>query len=382
MSIVVLALSIGEGSAEIMVKDTIDVAGHPTRAGSRALEHAAPAAQHAQVVHNLLMGGWRLTGKTNMHELAFGTTGLNAWTGTPTNPRYPALVPGGSSSGSAAAVASGLVPAALGTDTGGSVRTPAACCGVFGFKPTFGRVSRAGVMPAKTTLDCVGPLACDMGTLIKVMQAIDPSFGPLPVVEKLLLGALDVNAHPEIKETLRLALKASGFDLAPASLSGMSAAYDAGLAIINAENWAACGSLLASGKVGADVAHRLQVASQTDAAAVQAAEVVRQSFTAEVDRLLQHFDLLVLPTMQDFPPRVEDATNTLSAVSMTTLVRPFNLSGHPALTLPLESPSGLPVGLQLVGRRGADEFVCAAGAEIARRLHLSLAIAGVVHDHT
>ena len=122
----------------IAIKDSINIAGYPTTAASRALADAPPATRHAQVVQRLLDAGWRITGKTNMHELAFGMTGINDFSGTPPNPQDPARIPGGSSSGSASAVGDGLVDAALGTDTGGSVRGPAACCGVIGLKPTFG----------------------------------------------------------------------------------------------------------------------------------------------------------------------------------------------------------------------------------------------------
>ena len=126
------------------------------------------------MVQALLDGGCRIIGKTSLHELAFGTTGINAWTGTPDNPLYPGRIPGGSSSGSATAVAAGLCDFSLGTDTGGSVRIPAACCGVFGLKPSFGRVSRRGVMPEQSTLDCVGPFARDMDMLIEAMGLIAP----------------------------------------------------------------------------------------------------------------------------------------------------------------------------------------------------------------
>ncbi|KAB0648748.1 amidase, partial [Burkholderia territorii] len=149
--------TLGGPGPTIAIKDTIDIAGHPTRAASRALADTPPAEQHADVVRLLLDAGWQIAGKANMHELAFGMTGINDYTGTPVNPQDPTRIPGGSSSGSASLVGLGAVDAALGTDTGGSIRGPAACCGVVGMKPTFGRVSRRGVAPAVTTLDCVGP---------------------------------------------------------------------------------------------------------------------------------------------------------------------------------------------------------------------------------
>src|ERR1700747_2012230 len=152
-------LALGGYGLRVGVKDSIDVAGFPTRMASACFADAPPAPQHAAVVRSLLNAGCRIVGKTNLHELAYGLTGINRWTGTPLNPRSPARVPGGSSSGSAVAVAAGLVDFALGNDTGGSIRLPAACCGVVGLKPSFGRVSRTGVHPEHSTLDCVGPLA-------------------------------------------------------------------------------------------------------------------------------------------------------------------------------------------------------------------------------
>ncbi|QVM88818.1 amidase [Pseudomonas lalucatii] len=367
MTIVVEKLDLG-GGRSVMVKDTIDVAGHPTRASSRALEEASDADCHAEVVQALLNAGCRLVGKTSLHELAFGTTGLNAWTGTPENPRYPGRIPGGSSSGSAAAVAAGLCDFSLGTDTGGSVRIPAACCGVFGLKPTFGRVSRAGVMPAQTSLDCVGPFAADIDTLIAAMAAIDPSFQALPAVAGIRIGVVPVAANPEVQAALDAALEASDFALHGAPLPGMQAAYDAGLAVINRETWNACGHLVETGLVGADVASRLLAAKGTTDAALANAEAIRAAFTAEVDAALASCPILALPTMPDYPARVVDAADTRAAIGMTAFVRPFNLTGHPALSIPFEGASKLPVGLQLVAAKGADELLLAVARELVRRL--------------
>ena len=368
MSIVVEDLALGGSGLSVMVKDTIDIAGYPTRASSSALADAPAAGEHAQVVRALLDAGCRISGKTSLHELAFGTTGLNAWTGTAANPRYPGYIPGGSSSGSAAAVAAGLCDFALGTDTGGSVRIPAACCGVFGLKPTFGRVSREGVMPAHSTLDCVGPLARDMDCLIDAMHAIDPTFKSVSVPENLSIGAVAVQADEHVSAVVSQALGRSRFALVEQSLPGMLAAYGAGMAIINAETWAACGHLLQTGRVGNDVADRLRAASLTSAEAVEEAEIIRRAFTAEVDAALAITPILAMPTMPDFPLLVADAADTRAALGMTSLVRAFNLSGHPALSIPLESASGLPVGLQLIAAHGADELLCAVARELVRRL--------------
>jgi amidase len=368
MTIVVEHLALGGNGLSVMVKDTIDIAGFPTRAGSRALEGVAAAQEHAEVVEALLKGNCRVLGKTSLHELAFGTTGINHWGGTADNPLYPGYIPGGSSSGSAAAVAAGLVDFALGTDTGGSVRVPAACCGVFGLKPTFGRISRAGVMPSVSSLDCVGPFAASMELLIAAMRVIDPGFIVQPCPANLSIGVVPVAAHPEVLQTVNGALANSGFALHPAPLPGMEAAYDAGLAVINRETWNACGHLVPSGLLGADIAARLQAAALTRDEDLQQAEQVREAFTREVDAALAQHPILALPTLPDYPLPVAQAADTRAAIGMTSLVRPFNLSGHPALSLPLHGPSGLPVGLQLIAGKGQDALLCTVALMISQRL--------------
>jgi amidase len=363
MTIVVQQLSQGGLGPTVMVKDTIDVAGTSTRASSRALQDAAPAAQHAVVVRDLLDAGCRLTGKTSLHELAFGTTGINHHTGTALNPRFPGRIPGGSSSGSAAAVAAGLADFSLGTDTGGSVRIPACCCGVFGFKPTFGRVSRVGVMPAVSSLDCVGPFAATLPMLVTAMEAIDPTFHRQDVAAAPLLKLLDVPCAPAVGGLIERALTATGWACENLVLEHMGAAYDAGMVVINRETYNACAPLLDSGLVGADISGRLRAAGDTSAAALAAAEQVRERFSAEVDAALADGAILALPTMPDFPLLLSEAADTRAVLGMTALVRPFNLSGHPALSIPLVGPEGLPVGLQLVAAKGADEYLLAvAGA--------------------
>lgn len=372
MTIIVQTLDLGGNGPRVVVKDTIDVAGVATRASSRALEAAPVAVEHARVVSHLLAAGARLTGKVSLHELAFGTTGINHYIGTAANPRYPGRIPGGSSSGSAAAVAAGLADFSLGTDTGGSVRIPACCCGVFGLKPTFGRVSREGVMPARTSLDCVGPLAASLPMLVRAMSMIDPGFVPAPVPDSARIGVLHVTAEAQIQKAVFGALSASGLPLGSVSFQHFRAAYEAGMVVINRETHDACAHLLATEQVGADIAGRLAAAGQTSDCALAEAEAVRRAFTAEVDEALATYDVIALPTMPDFPLRLEDAADTRAVLGMTSLVRPFNLSGHPALTLPLGSESGLPVGLQLVAAKGADEQLLA----IAERLLLNLHGAG------
>jgi amidase len=356
----------------IAIKDSIDIAGYATTAASRALADAPLASEHAQVVQRLLDAGWRITGKTNMHELAFGMTGINDFCGTPLNPQDAARIPGGSSSGSASAVGQKLVDAALGTDTGGSVRGPAACCGVIGLKPTFGRVSRHGVAPHVTTLDCVGPFTREMGTLVRVMTAIDPSFRADDArrgVSQLRVGVVSVDADEDIAKAIATAIKQAGLATQAIELASLKDAFGAGLAVINAETSRAFGHLVETGKLGADIEARLRAAAATSAADLDAAERVRRAFTDEVDRALDRVDALVLPTMPSLPITLDAARAGTPVIGMSSLIRPFNLSGHPALSLPVPiEHSTLKAGLQIIGRKNDDETVCAVAAHIEARL--------------
>ncbi len=366
-------LSLGDvDGPTVAIKDSIDIAGYPTIAGSRALADTPPAVRHADVVERLLDAGWHIVAKANMHELAFGMTGINDYTGTPLNPQDPSRIPGGSSSGSAAAVGRGLVDAALGTDTGGSIRGPAACCGTIGLKPTFARVSRRGVAPTQTTLDCVGPFAREMRVLAQTMAAITAGFDLAAAVAPVhngTVGVVTVDASPDILDAVIRAASLARLVARELDLPGFTDAFEAGLTVINAETWQAFGHLLETGKVGAGVDTRLQAASLTTAAHIEAAETVRRRFTRVVDQALDLVDVLILPTLPALPITVEAARSGASVIQMSSLIRPFNLSGHPALSLPLPlAGTHLKAGLQIVGRHGADEQVCAFAAHFEAAL--------------
>jgi amidase len=354
-------MELGGSGPRVGVKDSIDIAGFATRMASACLADTPPAAQHAAVVQALLEAGCRIVGKTNMHELAYGVTGINRWSGTPANPRAPGRVPGGSSSGSAVAVAARLVDFALGTDTGGSIRIPAACCGVYGLKPSYGRVSRCGVHPARSTLDCVGPLARDLPMIERAMRTIDPSFRPQDAPTRATVGWVQVEANPEVAAAARTVLAAADISVRSISLPSFAAAFAAGLAIIGAETWAAFGHLIECERLGADVRIRLLASRGISSADVAAAESVRGVFRAEIDEALTHVDALALPTLPDLPLSLATAADARAALHSSSCVRQFNLSGHPALTLPIRV-QGCPVGLQLVARAGADEALCALAA--------------------
>lgn len=364
MSVFTQRCVLGGDRWSVAVKDSIDVKGMATTMGSAALAGARVAEEHADVVAAILNADCQLIGKVALHELAYGMTGVNHYTGPVINHRYPDLIPGGSSSGSAVAVASALADFALGTDTGGSIRVPAACCGVYGFKPTFGRVSRKGVWPAGSTLDCVGPLAASADMLVNAMKVIDPTFTQIAGLGDIVLGVVQVKADEEVQDTVDTFLARTGFGLVPVQLSLLEAAFNAGMTLINAEAWQAWGHLLADGSLGQDVARRLEQAAQTSAEAVRDAESVRTQFTLQVDEALAHTPVLVLPTLPGYPMPLEKAQAGQVDLGISKFVRPFNLSGHPAISIPLESSRRLPVGLQLVAKKGDDELLC----ELARVL--------------
>ena len=362
-------IELGGVGPRIGIKDCIDIAGLPTCIGSRALLDVPPATSHAQVVECLLRAGWQISGKLVMHELAFGMTGINAHFGTPHNPQDPSRITGGSSSGSAAAVGQELVDAALGTDTGGSIRLPAACCGIYGLKPSAGLVSRKGVHPASSSLDCVGPFSRDMPILIQVMQAIVPGFHLPTVPNNIRVGLLTPPAEPAITDAVTTALASSGWQIKQMTLPSFDEAFSAAVTLIGYENWQAFGKLTRQGLLGEDVEARLLAASAITEAEANAASRVRERFIAEVDAQLQTVDCLALATLPRLPPRLEDIRQGAPILDLSALVRPFNLSGHPALNLPIPlAGSPLKTGLQLVGRRGADAALCVLGSALSEHL--------------
>lgn len=357
--------TLGEGSLSFAVKDTLNVAGYRTQAGCPALAQTPAAAQHASVVETLLASGCRLAGKTTLHELAFGVTGINAWGGTPVNPLYPTLIPGGSSSGSAAVVAAGEVDFSLGTDTGGSVRMPAACCAILGLKPGYGVLSREGVLPADSSLDCVGLFARDAQVLRQALNRLNvPVASPISDFPDVTFIAA---AQPEIDAQLVQFLTDANVEPQCAELDSLADAHRAGIAIISHENWQAFNPLLATGAVSADVATRIRAGETVSQQTLQDAEQVRQRFTADVDALLAKTPLLALATLPELPPTLAEAADPLSVVNLTRLVRPFNLSGHPALTIPAGELRGRPIALQLVARKGAEGLLVQAAEWLTAR---------------
>lgn len=367
MTVFVEQFYVGDGSNfTVAVKDNIDVDGYVTTAGSEAYSKNKTANKNATVVNRVLKAGCRLIGKLNMHELAFGMTGVNSFLGTPVNYLYPYYIPGGSSSGCAAAVAENKVDFSIGTDTGGSIRVPAACCGVFGLKPTFGRISKKGTIPAESTLDCVGPLATSANKIIKAMEIIDESFHLTSLPKSISLGQIKAEADSSILALIDKALDKEFLNTTKINaLPSFEKAFDAALVIMNAEMWSSFGYLLQVGKLGEDIKQRLSASKNISKEAIAEAENIRKTFTEEVDKALANFDALVLPTLASFPLSREAALAGKSDLTISSLTRPFNLSGHPAITIPLSNDLGKPVAMQIIGAKGKDELICQIAGKIS-----------------
>ncbi|MEC9262089.1 MAG: amidase [Pseudomonadota bacterium] len=355
------------GKFTVGVKDTFDVQGYRTSAGSAALQSVPQAQTNADVINRLIASSVVISGKTTLHELAFGMTGVNHFTGTPVNPLFPDYICGGSSSGSAVAVAREDVVASLGTDTGGSIRVPAACCGVIGFKPTYGRVSRTGVLPAQSSLDCVGSFARDMASIIHLQNIIDPNFLPAtrPVETQNVTCALFLDGASKNNITaVEHFLIRTVTPHTKCVLSHFDAAFNAGMTIIAYETYQAFSGLLNSASLGSDVKTRLEKAAQITADDVFEANTVRQLFSAEVDRLLSQYSIIATPALPALPLLRKDALAGSQDLTISYFARPFNLSGHPAIVLPITKSAAAPYGIQLIAAKNNDYFLC----QVAKQL--------------
>ncbi len=364
-------MSLGDTGLSVAVKDSIDIAGYQTLLGSQAFIREPVPRVTAQVVQQLIDAGFHIVGKTHMHELAFGMTGVNRYFGTPINTLYPDFIPGGSSSGSAVAVACGDADVALGTDTGGSVRGPAACCGVYGFKPTFGRVSRAGVWPRESSLDCVGGFASDMDKLARLQATLDPAFDwPLVDVDlaQINIGYYRGTANEKIHGCVAGAFSAAKVKTTATELPLFAEAFAAGLTIISYETLQAFGHLLDGKELGDDVRQRLQNAKNISEEDLAAAETVRRDFTAAFDQQLARFPVIAMPALPDFPLTRAEALAGKQDLNASYFIRPFNLSGHPAIVIPLKNQSDGPCAIQLVAAKDNDSWLFSVATALASKL--------------
>jgi amidase len=370
MSTFITKLDTTSGSGtRLAVKDLIDVQGIPTTAGSRAVEQVAkPAPRDAACLSGARAAGVRIVGKTNLHELAMLPIGTNPWFGTPVNPLDASLIPGGSSSGSAVAVATGEADVALGSDTGGSVRIPSACCGTAGLKTTYGRVPLDGVWPLAPSLDTVGPMAATVDGLITGMRLLEPGFTVAGAPARTI-GRLRTSGHPEIEAAIDRALKMAEFEVVALDWDGFAAGTGIFTTIFLTEAWETDHALAAAhpDAVGQDIA---QLLAMNDMFRPGLAEARAQlgGWRQSLLDLFGQVELLALPTMPVFPPRLEDLTpgslvDIVIQVSQYTGL--FNAAGVPGTAQPVRvAGSRVPASLQLVGPPRGEELLLATAQRI------------------
>ncbi|GLG01058.1 amidohydrolase [Alicyclobacillus hesperidum subsp. aegles] len=361
----------------VSIKDLIDTTFAPTTYGQAKYQGHVPKAtavcvQRLQSAHAIIMG------KAHLHEFAFGVTNENPHFGPARNPFNPSRITGGSSGGSAASVAAGMALVSVGTDTGGSVRIPAALTGVVGFKPTFGAIPTDGVYPLAPSLDHVGSFATsvlDAARTAEVMAGLAPGTWSQvdaqadtahPIRAGLVQSLVDAYASEDVSEWFtaictRLSrervVAVAGF----VPVDGEEIAIHQGN-ILGAEAYATHAQALANhaADYGSDVAARLQAGRDVSAADYIASLTFQRAFRTTMDDFLQQYDCLLLPTVPVPAPPLGAETVTVRGKSeavrplLTRFTNPWNLSGLPAISIPAGNVDGLPMGLQIIGPRGQD----------------------------
>jgi aspartyl-tRNA(Asn)/glutamyl-tRNA(Gln) amidotransferase subunit A len=364
----------------ISLKDNVDQAGEVTRAGTVLFADDPPAKNDAQVAARLRAAGFVVIGRTNMTELAYSGLGMNPHYGTPDNPRSTDVkrIPGGSSSGAAVSVAKGMAYAALGTDTGGSCRIPAAFCGLAGFKPTGRRVPREGVFALSTTLDCVGSLASS-ATDCAIMDAVMAGEASL-IPQSVSLGVLRLaaltglvleNMEAEVAAAYHAALerlRKVGVQIEPVAIDALHevSRINANGGFSAAELYAFIGPRLAqnTGLIDPRVLRRLAVGVNITPETYAAMQQIRARLIAKVAETLDRFDAVLMPTTPIVAPRFDDLIQDDTAYSQANalaLRNPSiaNILDRPAITLPCEANGALPVGVTLMGRTNEDRLLLA-----------------------
>lgn len=359
--------------APIAIKDLYDLRGYPTTAGARVFSNE-PATENAGVVDRLIGHGARIIGKTNTHEIALGVTGMNPHYGNVPNPWNPDHIIGGSSSGSAAAVSLGMCLAALGTDTGGSIRIPASLAGIVGLKPTFGRISTYGVIPLSWNLDHSGPLtntvadAALMLTLMSGYDERDPVSVDAPLddysaelengVDGFAFGALAGDfiqlADPEVRDAFNASITV--FERIGSRVETIELDYLIQAAIANTDMLKTDGAAYHSERLnqkpelfGDDIRVRLIEGKYTPSTAYAQARRIQTVIKRKLKIFFKEYDALILPTTPVTAPLMFENDPLKQAKALNRFTAPFNLSGMPAISIPCGfSKEGLPIGLQIV----------------------------------
>jgi aspartyl-tRNA(Asn)/glutamyl-tRNA(Gln) amidotransferase subunit A len=366
----------------IAVKDLFNTAGIRTTAGSKFFADNIPDSD-AFVVEKLKQAGATIMGKTNTHEIALGVTGNNPHFGTARNPWDPTRIPGGSSSGSAIAVATGMALGALGTDTGGSIRIPASLCGVVGLKPTYGRVSLRGVFPLSWNLDHVGPLtscvrdAAMMLQVISIYDSVDPS--SIKMITGDYLGHLvddiegrkiafgvgeyiegaDSEVLSAVHKTVQV-FESMGCKVQEANVAWMREAALANSTMTRSDGAAFHRDRLQEHPemFGEDILRRLEEGAKTTSTEYALARRTQTEIKKRCDTFFESHDFLIVPSTPIAAPTIEGNDAVEQAARLTRFTAPFNLTGLPAISVPCGfTKEGLPIGLQIVSRPWADAKV-------------------------
>jgi aspartyl-tRNA(Asn)/glutamyl-tRNA(Gln) amidotransferase subunit A len=357
------------------VKDLFDLAGWPTTAGAAMRRDAAPAASDAEAVRRLSAAGAIPVATLNMDEYAYGFATVNATWGTTRNPHDPKRLAGGSSGGSAAAIAGGLLPFALGTDTNGSIRVPASLCGVWGLKPTHGSLPMAGVYPFVDSFDDIGPLtrsATDLAMIHAVLAGEDDGepagFGAAPRVA-VLGGWFARNLTPPLAAAIAtLAVRLGGLE--QVELPGVDRARSAAFLMTAAEGGHRHLPALRDDAMGFDPAtrERLIAGAAMPVAAYLDAKAYREIFRDRVAALFADWDVLIAPAAPGVAPPIEDALIEVNGkrvearANLGLFTQPLSFVGLPVVAAPLGLYEGLPLGIQLIGAPGSDRallsFAC------------------------
>jgi aspartyl-tRNA(Asn)/glutamyl-tRNA(Gln) amidotransferase subunit A len=370
----------------IAVKDLYETKGVCTTAGTTFFKDYIPETDSA-VVEKLKAAGAFIAGKTNTHEVALGVTGVNPHYGAVRNPWDTARITGGSSSGSAAAVAARMVLGALGTDTGGSIRIPASLCGVVGLKPTYGRVSLRGVFPLSWNLDHAGPLTKtvkDAAILLQVIaryDELDPASINVPVADYLssldggvkgwriaiLTGDYAWGSEPEVSDAVRtagLVLQSLGAQVEPVEMNFLRDAALANGQMVQADGAAFHRERLEQNPqgFGEDVRQRLQTGAKLTSTEYSLARRTQSEIRRKMEKFFEQYDLLLTPTTPIPSLLIEGNDAIEQARRLTRFTAPFNLTGLPALSVPCGFTSGgLPIGLQIIGAAWNEAKVLQAG---------------------
>jgi amidase len=358
----------------LAVKDIFDLAGYPTGGGNPTwLTEHPEAVRDADAVARLRAAGARIVGKTHTDELAYSLAGSNHHYGDLDNPRVPGGTPGGSSSGSAVAVAAGLADLGLGSDTAGSIRVPAAWCGLYGLRPSWGRIGNAGVMALGPTHDTVGVMARSLGLLTTAAALLLEPGGTDNAAEVegfLVPDDLWSQADPDVIAALTPTLSRLG-DLLPvrgaaALLGGPAGAMVQAFTVTQgAQVWQTYGAWVTSGQpeLGPDVAARMAAASRLTPGEIAVARQQSGAIRAQLADALRG-QVMLLPTVPVTAPTAEVARSPDMRARLLALTVAASIGGLPGLTVPVAGPGGAPVGLCLVGAPGSDEQLLALAAAI------------------